>query len=159
MTYCVLYLNIDRVGYPILHGDAAHVVLLIDPHQESLLLVVEDPSGIRPVSTCAAVRQDIVRSGFLEEEASILQLLLLLLGHGTEGIVLAGKIARHGGQGSHQQTLDSASLLAISCGRQGKSVNGTTGSDTGGHHILVEFGSLLRSHFQMRSIHIRSSQR
>jgi len=128
-TIYVLYLNIDMFGYPVLHGDAAHVVLLIDPHQESLLLVVEDPSGIRPVSTCAAVRQDIVRSGFLEEEASILQLLLLLLGHRAEGKVLASKILWHGRQRGHQETLHSASLLAIRGGRQGEGVDGSTRAD------------------------------
>ena len=32
-----------------LHGDAPHVVLLIYPHEEGLLLVVEDAAAIGPV--------------------------------------------------------------------------------------------------------------
>ena len=35
----------------LLHGDDSGVVLLIHPHQEVLVLVVPDPSSVRPVST------------------------------------------------------------------------------------------------------------
>ena len=54
-----MYLDsLDAAGQPLedpldvaalLHGDDAELVLLVDPHQEGLVLVVEDAATLRPI--------------------------------------------------------------------------------------------------------------
>mmetsp|Transcript_31508 Transcript_31508/g.68707 ORF Transcript_31508/g.68707 Transcript_31508/m.68707 type:complete len:229 (-) Transcript_31508:673-1359(-) len=77
----------------ILHGDASDVVLLVHPHEEGLLHVVEDSSGIRPITTSSTVSKHVARTGLLEKEVVIDELLLFLLGHVSEGVVLACEIS------------------------------------------------------------------
>ena len=139
----------------VLHGDAAHVVLLVDPHQEGLVLVVEDASGIGPVAGSTAVGQHIVGSGLLEQETLALEQVLLRLGHATQRVVLASKVSRHTGQSIAQEALHGAALLAVSGGGKGQGVDGTTGADAGGHNVLVELLGLLRGHLQVGEVHVR----
>ena len=63
-----------------LHGDHAHVVLLVGPHQRVARVVVVDATGVRPVAVHRA-RDEKGRVGLLEEEVLLAHLLLLLVRH------------------------------------------------------------------------------
>ena len=51
----------------LLHTDDARVILLVDPHQKVLLLVVPDAARVGPV-TCHARRQQQRRHRLVEQE-------------------------------------------------------------------------------------------
>ena len=72
----------------LLHGDDARVVLLVDPHQKVLIVVVPNAAGVRPVAGHPGARQQR-RHGLVEEEVVSNKLLLLFVGHSTQRIVLA----------------------------------------------------------------------
>ena len=57
----------------LLHGDDPQLVLLVDPDQISLILVVEDPATLRPVSLHTGGLEILVAGH--EEEMIIHQLL------------------------------------------------------------------------------------
>ena len=75
-----------------LHRDETRVVLLVHPHQKRLAVVVEDASAVGPVARHAGTEKE-GRDGFVEEEVVLNELLLLLVGHGGEGEVLALVVA------------------------------------------------------------------
>ena len=64
----------------LLHGDNSELILLIDPDQESLFLIVENTSTSWPVSVEATRLQESI--SFLEKEVIGNQLSLLFFGHG-----------------------------------------------------------------------------
>ena len=66
----------------LLHGDDPQLVLLVDPHQEGLLLVVEDPSALGPVPLHAGGLEVLVPGH--EEEVIVHQLL-------SDGLLLQGE--------------------------------------------------------------------
>lgn len=74
------------------------MVLLVDPHEEVLLGVVEDPAAVGPVAGRPAVGEHVARGGLLEEEVVVDELLLLGIGHPTERVVLAGHFSGHAGE-------------------------------------------------------------
>mmetsp|Transcript_7487 Transcript_7487/g.12572 ORF Transcript_7487/g.12572 Transcript_7487/m.12572 type:complete len:361 (-) Transcript_7487:21-1103(-) len=141
----------------ILHGDASHVVLLVDPNKESLVIVVEDTTSIRPVTSSTAVQENIAGTRLLEKETSRLQSILLILGHTTQRVVLALQVIRHGGrsEGIRQQGLDLASLLSVSSGRKSQTINGAASTDASRHHILIELLRLSGSHVDVSVVHVR----
>ena len=58
----------------LLHGDDSQLVLLVDPNEESLLLVVEDSTTLRPVSVQATGFEETIT--LLEEEVIRDELIL-----------------------------------------------------------------------------------
>lgn len=82
----------------LLHGDDSHVVLLVHPHEEVLLGVVEDSATVGPVASRAAVGEHVARGGLLEEEVVVDELLLFRVGHPAERVVLSGHLSGHAGQ-------------------------------------------------------------
>jgi hypothetical protein len=64
----------------LLHGDNSELILLVDPDQESLFLVVENTSTSWPVSVEATRLQESI--SFLKKEVIGNQLSLLFFGHG-----------------------------------------------------------------------------
>jgi len=73
-----------------LHGDDTELILLIDPDQEGLGVVVEDTTALGPVTLHTGNLQ-VGISGH-EEEVVIDQLLADLLVHASQGVVLTSKI-------------------------------------------------------------------
>ena len=67
---------------PRLHGDDSQLILFVDPHKESLIVVVEDASSFGPVSVETTCIQEPI--AFFEEEVVGDQLILLLCSHGSE---------------------------------------------------------------------------
>ena len=73
----------SNVG-PWLHGDDSQLIFFVDPHKESLIVVVEDTSSFGPVSVQATGIQESV--AFFKEEVVSDKLSLLLLGHRSKGV-------------------------------------------------------------------------
>jgi hypothetical protein len=65
----------------LLHGDNSQLILFIDPGEESLIIVVEDTSVIRPVSVYTACLEESV--SFFEQKVICDQLILVFLTHCT----------------------------------------------------------------------------
>merc|ERR1712045_352062 len=114
----------------LLHGDDAGLVLLVDPQQEGLGVVVEDSTALGPVALHAGNSQVPV-SGH-EEEVVIDQLLPDGLVHASERVVLASQVAGQLGQSVGHQLLNVNSLLLGDAGGQTEPVNVATNTDTGG---------------------------
>ena len=99
------------------------MILLVDPHQEGLAVVVPeqkqgggasgerlqgqlvspdldspDPSGVGPVAGHPGARQER-RDGLVKQEVVGNQLLLLGIGHGLQRVVLALELPVQAGQG------------------------------------------------------------
>ena len=75
----------------LLHGDNPELILFIDPDKESLLIVMEDASALRPVPVKTTCIQESV--AFLEEEVVSDQLILLCFGHGAKRIEGTGELS------------------------------------------------------------------
>ena len=74
----------------LLHRNDSQLVLLIDPDEESLFVVVEDTSAFRPVSVkTTSIKESI---SFLEEEVISNQLLLLFWSHGSKRVESTSKL-------------------------------------------------------------------
>ena len=73
-------------GSALLHGDDSHLILLVDPDEEVLGIVVEDTSGVGPVSA-ATGRKKKSGVGFLEEVAVLSEGFFLFFGHTYKGNV------------------------------------------------------------------------
>ena len=111
----------------LLHGDDTELILLIDPDQEGLGIIVEDTTALRPVTLHTGNLQvGITRH---EEEVVINQLLAGGLIHASQGVVFAGKIARELGKGVLHQSLNVDTLLLGDAGRKAETLDGTSDTD------------------------------
>ena len=133
--------SLDALGEPcedllhitaLLHGDDTELVLLIDPGQEGLVLVVEDSATLGPVALHASDLQVGVARN--KEEVVIDQLLADFFIHSSQGEVGAGKVSREVAKGLLHQIFHSHPLLLGDSGGQTKAVNGTTDPDPAGVH-------------------------
>merc|ERR1719232_1525977 len=114
----------------LLHGDDAGLVLLVDPHEEGLGVIVEDSTALGPVTLHTSDSQVAV-SGH-EEEVVINKLLPDGLVHAGEGVVGASEVASQVLQGGGEGLLEVNSLLLGDSGGETESVNVATNADTGG---------------------------
>ena len=120
-----------------LHRDDSQLILLINPHKESLVVVVEDTSSLGPVSLKEGRLEILVIT--LEEEVISGELLLLVSSEVAEGVVLTLKFTGELREGSDDLALDFISLLAGDGGAEGVLGEVSADSDTSGvdHLVLV----------------------
>jgi len=88
----------------LLHRHNSHLIFLVDPDKEVLVVVVEDASGIGPVAA-ASGRKEESGVGLLEEVSSVSERLLFFVGHtvwlggvrsgASKREVVTSKIASH----------------------------------------------------------------
>jgi len=114
----------------LLHGDDAGLVLLVDPHEEGLGVIVEDSTALGPVTLHTSNSQVAVSGD--EEEVVIHKLLPDGLVHASEGVVGASEVTSQVLQGGREGLLEVNSLLLGDSGRQTESINIATNTDTGG---------------------------
>ena len=93
-----------------LHRNDSELILLIDPHKESLVVVVEDTSCLRPVSLEESRLEILVIT--LEEEVISGELLLLVSGQVSKRVVLTLKFSGELREGSNNLALNFLSLLS-----------------------------------------------
>ena len=115
-----------------LHGDDSQLVLLVDPGEEGLVLVVEDATTLGPVALHAGDLQVGVARD--KEEVVVDQLLPHLLVHASERVVGASKVALQVGESLLHEVLNSNPLLLGDSRGKTKSVDGTTNPDPAGVH-------------------------
>merc|ERR550519_316665 len=114
----------------LLHGDDAELILLVDPDEEGLGLVVVDAAALGPVALHAGNSQVAIAGD--EEEVVVDQLLADLLVHAGEGVVGAGEVTGHLGESLGDNLLNSDALLLGDSGGETESIDGTTNANTGG---------------------------
>jgi len=113
----------------LLHGDDSHLILLVDPDQEGLGIIVEDSTALRPVTLHTSNSQVSVSAD--EEEVVINELLSDSLIHTSEWVVLASKISIESLKGRGHHLLNVNSLLLGDSGGETESINITSNTDTG----------------------------
>merc|ERR1711963_487399 len=128
--------SLDALGEPgedffhissLLHGDDAELVLFVHPDKESLVLVMEDTTTLRPVTLHASNGKVPVARD--EEEVVVNELLANLLVHSSQRVVVAGKIRGEVLDGVDHQLLDSNTLLLCDSGGKTKAIDGTANTD------------------------------
>jgi hypothetical protein len=93
----------------LLHRYDSELILLIDPYQESLVLIVEDASSVGPVSVKAHSLQESI--ALLEKEVVVNKLLPLVFSKVVQGVVSSLEITFHVGEGFADFLLDVLSLV------------------------------------------------
>merc|ERR1719195_1443134 len=111
-------------------GGDVGLVLLVDPHEEGLGVIVEDSTALRPVTLHTSNSQVSVSRH--EEEVVINKLLPDGLVHASEGIVGASEVTRQVLEGGGKGLLEVDSLLLGDSGGETESINIATNMDTGG---------------------------
>jgi len=114
----------------LLHGDDAELILLVDPDEEGLGIVVVDATALGPVALHAGNSQVAIAGD--EEEVVVDQLLADLLVHAGEGVVGAGEVTGHLGESLGDDLLNTDALLLGDSGGETESIDGTTDANTGG---------------------------
>jgi len=114
----------------LLHGDDAELILLVDPDEEGLGIVVVDAAALGPVALHAGNSQVAITGH--EEEVIVDQLLADLLVHASEGVVGAGEVTGHLGESLGDNLLNTDALLLGDSGGETESIDGTTDANTGG---------------------------
>merc|ERR1719236_325437 len=131
--------SLDATGQPLedtldvtalLHGDDPGLILLVDPDQEGLGLVVEDATALGPVALHTSNLQVGVTRH--EEEVVIDQLLADLLVHASEWVVGTSQVTLEPLQGSGDQLLNTNTLLLGDSGGQTESLDGAADTDPDG---------------------------
>jgi len=131
--------SLDATGQPLedtldvttlLHGDDTSLILLIDPDQEGLSLVVEDATALGPVTLHTSNLQVGVTRH--EEEVVIDKLLADLLVHASEWVVGTSQVTLEPLQGSGDQLLNTNTLLLGDSGGQTESLDGAADTDPDG---------------------------
>merc|ERR1712126_674023 len=120
----------------LLHGDDAEMVLLVDPDQEGLGVVMPDTATVGPVTGHTGAGEE-GRDGLVEEEVIVDQLILLGLGHLGKGVVLALELTLEAGEGIDGDLLNGTTLTTRAVGGKGDSLDGAAGTDAGRVNVLL----------------------
>jgi len=120
----------------LLHGDDAEMVLLVDPDQEGLGVVVPDATSVGPVAGHTGAGEER-RDGLVEEEVIGDQLILLGVGHLGKGVVLALELTLKTGEGVDGDLLDGATLTTGAVRGKGDTLDGAAGTDAGREDVLL----------------------
>merc|ERR1712012_1103602 len=111
----------------LLHRDDAELVLFVHPDQESLVLVVEDTTTLRPVTLHASNGKVPVARD--EEEVVVNELLTDLLIHSGQRVVVTSKVRGEVLDRVDHQLLDSNTLLLGDSGGKTEAIDGTANTD------------------------------
>jgi len=112
----------------LLHGDDPELILLVDPDQEGLVLVVEDTTALGPVALHTSDLQVGVTRH--EEEMVIDELLADLLIHTGQGVVGTSQVTFHFGESVLHQSLNIDTLLFGDAGGKTESLDGAADTDS-----------------------------
>jgi len=118
-----------------LHGDDAEVVLLIDPHEESLVVVVVDTAAAGPVAAGVSSLQESV--SFLEEEVVVDKFLLNFLAHSSQGVECALVFTSELCEGGRYFLFHLLVLGLSQAGVEGVSLHGASTAHTGGDNVFT----------------------
>ena len=111
----------------LLHGDDPELILLVDPDQEGLGLVVEDAAALGPVALHASNLQVGVAGH--EEEVVVNELLAGLLVHAGQRVVATSEVAGQLAEGILHESLNVNALLLGDAGGEAESLDGAADTD------------------------------
>lgn len=135
----------------VLHRDDSKLILLVDPHQESFVLVMEDASAVGPISVETNCLKESVT--LFEEEVVVNELLPLLLSHVVQRIIGARKIASEALKCLHNVLFDLKSLFIGDARAKRETFKVTPNPDSGALNHCGIFTSKGRSN-ELGSVHI-----
>merc|ERR1719397_2496975 len=150
--------SLDTLGEPLkdllhisshLHGNDTELILLVDPDEESLFVVVEDATTLRPVTLHAGNGQVPVSGD--EEEMVVNKLLADLLVHASQRVVFSGKVSREALHCVLHQVFNSDTLVLGDSGGKAKAINGTANTDS----ARVDRDILIDVALNLADIHVR----
>jgi len=118
-----------------LHRDDTKLILFVDPHKESFVVVVEDSACFGPIAFEAATLKIFVTT--LEKEVIGNKLLFISFCHVAEGVVLACKFTCEVLEHTNNFGFDFQSLLTSACGTEWVISKVTSNTDSGGVDHLV----------------------
>jgi len=114
----------------LLHGNDTELILLVDPDQEGLGVIVENATALGPVALHTGHLQVGVTGH--EEEMVIDQLLADLLVHAGQAVVVASQVAGELGECVLHQVLNADTLVLGDSGGQTESLDGAADTDSDG---------------------------
>jgi len=120
----------------LLHRDDSQVILLVDPDQEGLGVVVPDATTVGPVAGHAGAGKE-GRDWLVEEEVVVDELILLGISHLGQGVVLALEFTLKTSESIDGNLLNSATLTTGAVGWERDVLDGASGTNTGREHILL----------------------
>ena len=143
--------DLEDVG-SLLHGDDSELILLINPHEEGLGIVMEDTSVFGPLSLKSSGLEIFVST--LEKEMIGDKLFLLGIGHGLEGEIFSLKITGEFVKSGNDELLDVSSLLGGNASSEwvGSEVSGNSDSSGVDHLVLIWWESWA---FKVLEVHVR----
>ena len=135
----------------LLHGDDAQLVLLVDPDEERLRVIVEDASAGRPVAVEVAGFEEPV--ALLEQEVVVDQLLLSGLVHAFERVERALQVTFEGLAGLDDLVHGLEALLLGDTRAQRVAVEVSADADASG----IDHGGIFRREFSVLEVgaHVR----
>jgi len=135
----------------LLHRDDTELILLIDPDEECLGVVVEDATSLGPFTLESAGLKVLITT--LEKEMVCNKLLTVGIRHGGKGVVLALQLASEGAESRHNLLLDFATLLGSDGGAKWVigEVTGHADSSRVDHSVLI--GGEVRA-LQLGVVHV-----
>jgi len=117
------------------------LIFLINPDEESLGVVVEDTTGLRPVTLETAGLKILVAT--LEEEVVSDELVTLLVGHGLKRVVLALELTGEGVKSGDDLALKSLTVSTADGGTERVLSRVTGNTDTGRvDHLVLIWGEV-----------------
>jgi len=134
----------------LLHGDDTGLILLIDPDEESLGIIVENATALRPVTLHTGNLQVWVTRH--EEEVIINELLTDLLIHTSQWVVVTSEFTSQLAQSRAHELLNTDTLFLGDARGQAKSLDGAT--DTDSDRVDWDFGVDVA--LDLGDIHVRS---
>ena len=135
----------------LLHGDDTELILFVNPDEESLGVVVEDTTGLRPVTLETAGLEILVAT--LEQEVVSNELVTLSVGHGLERVVLALELTSKAVKSSDNLALESLTVSTADGGTERVLSRVTGNTDTGGvDHLVLIWGEVGAS--QVSVVHV-----
>lgn len=134
-----------------LHRNDAELVLFVDPHEESLIVVVENTSAFRPVAVeTASIKETI---SFLEEEMIIDELLLDSGVHAVKSVELTLEVTLEGVTSLNDLSHDLVTLFVGDARSERDFGEVSADANTGG----LDEGSLVlgeRRALELGSVHV-----
>merc|ERR1711937_873637 len=121
----------------LLHGDDSPMILLVNPDEEGLGVVVEDTTGLWPLTLETAGFEVLVTT--LEEEVISGELLTLGIAHSAEWVVLTLELTLEGSKSLDDLGLNLKTLSTGDGGTEWVFSQVTRNTDTGGvdHLVLI----------------------
>lgn len=120
----------------LLHRDDTGVVLLVDPNQKVLVLVVPDATSVGPVASHTSTCQQRW-DWFIEQEMIVDQLLLFIVTHTGQWVVSSGQITLERVESWSDNVFHTATFSTCAMGWQRMTFNRAASPNSRAQHILL----------------------